>query len=68
MKRVLTTESALRLQHILSKRAGRLLSDKELQEAYSNLMDFAVALLELSSNTSPQNYPIAMNTTNSIRC
>jgi hypothetical protein len=48
--RVLTRESATKLQTILSKRLGRLLSQSELEEAYENLMDFAMALVDLDTN------------------
>lgn len=50
MIRKLTAESAIKLQRILSKRLGRLLSDKELQEAYNNLMEYAYALVDLASS------------------
>lgn len=44
----LTAESAEKLQRILSKRFGRILTDQELEEAYYNLMEFAAALIDLS--------------------
>lgn len=43
----LSTESAIKLQKILSKRAGRELTKEELEQAYCNLMGFAQALIEL---------------------
>lgn len=45
----LTVESAAKLQRILSKRFGRVLIDQELEEAYHNLMEFAAALVDLTS-------------------
>lgn len=44
----LTSESAIKLQGILSKRVGRELSAAELEQAYYSLMDFAEALIDLS--------------------
>lgn len=44
----LTKEAAYKLQRILSKRAGRELSDEELEQAYYSLMGFAEALVDLS--------------------
>lgn len=45
----LTAESAAKLQKILSKKFGRLLTEQELEEAYNNLMGFAFALIDLVS-------------------
>ncbi len=47
----LSQKSSDKLQKILSKRMGRTLSRIELEEAYSNLMEFAVALVDLSSDS-----------------
>jgi hypothetical protein len=46
----LTPESSIRLQRILSKRVGREVSDKELEQAYYGLMGFAEALMELGNS------------------
>jgi hypothetical protein len=46
-KKQLSEKSAARLQNILSKRFGRILSASELQEAYNSLMEFAYALVDL---------------------
>lgn len=47
MERPLSKESATKLQNILSKKLGYQLTDRELQHAYSNLMEFTYALLSL---------------------
>lgn len=44
----ITKEAAYKLQRILSKRAGRELSDEELEQAYYSLMGFVEALIDLS--------------------
>ncbi len=46
----LSEKSAKKLQRILSKRIGRELSETELEGAYTNLMDFAYALVDLSAS------------------
>lgn len=80
--RQLTLESATKLQKILSKRIGRELSDKELEEAYDALMGFAIALVELDSDGQKKSpptknarlfvakpkYPIANTNHNVIHC
>ena len=45
--KLLTSEAAAKLQVILSKRAGRKLTQEELEQAYDALMGFAEALIEL---------------------
>ncbi|MBI3887586.1 hypothetical protein HY310_00780 [Candidatus Microgenomates bacterium] len=50
----LSPESALKLQKILSKRIGHELSREELELAYSNLMDFAFALIDLTPTNTNQ--------------
>ncbi len=49
MNRQLSSESAIKLQKILSKRFGRALSQEELEQAYSSLMEFAFALIDMST-------------------
>lgn len=46
--RLFTSESAAKLQKILSKRIGRELSEDELEQAYDNLIGFAETLIDLS--------------------
>lgn len=55
--RQLTPEAAIKLQRILSKRIGRELSEKELEEAYESLMGFAIALVELDSDGQKKSPP-----------
>ena len=43
----LTKDNSKKLQEILSKRFGRVLSELELKEAYTGLMDFAIALIQI---------------------
>lgn len=59
MSRALSEQSAVRLQEILSKRFGRKLTEVELQTAYTNLMEFAYALIDLA----PSKYPLEANNT-----
>jgi len=47
MERLLSKESSVKLQKILTKQLGYQLTDQELQLAYSNLMDFTYALLSI---------------------
>lgn len=54
----LTSQSADKLQRILSTRIGRELSQEELEQAYDALMGFAIALVELDSNEPEKNPPI----------
>ena len=69
--KLLTSEAAAKLQVILSKRAGRKLTQEELEQAYDALMGFAEALIELDEpKDDPEsnkqihmkpNFPIAIN-------
>jgi hypothetical protein len=55
MRRKLKKDSAAKLQRILSKKFGRLLTDQELEEAYNNLMGFAFALIDLKPKEEVEN-------------
>lgn len=50
MNRKITVETATKLQNILSKHMGRMLSEEELAQAYYTLMDFAFALVGLTAS------------------
>lgn len=43
----LTQDRADKLQTILSKRFGRILSNEELELSYKNLIEFIIALVDL---------------------
>jgi hypothetical protein len=45
--RALSEESASKLEKILTKKLGRNLSRKEVEEAYNSLMDFAYAVMQM---------------------
>ena len=68
MKHHLTIESAIKLQKILSKRLGRNLTQRELEEAYHNLMEFAFALIDLEPTKQKDNItqPLAIHQYNTV--
>lgn len=59
--RQLTSESAAKLQKILSKKVGRDLTQEEFEQAYDALMGFAVVLVELN-NDGPEAKPPSKKT------
>lgn len=62
----LNSKSAAKLQMILSKKVGRLLTPDELEQAYSSLMDFVFALVELTPLETEVRFPKRMLTSTNI--